>query len=314
MGNRRDNDGASSARAGLAVEERRGVLSGVFCYVFWGLCPLFWKLLEEVDSFEVIAQRIIWCFVMVAIVCAVAKLDVLGLLRDRRAWRYLVPSALLITVNWSIYIYAVNSGNVVETAIGYYINPLVSIVLGLVVFRERLTRLQVIAVALCVFGIVFFTVNYGRFPWIAVALAVTFGLYGAVKKKAGYPATTALAFESGVMLIPSIMFAVALAHITGAHAFLGDTATLHGWLITALLVLAGPVTAVPLLLFANAANKIPLSLLGFLQYISPTIALFTGVFLFGEPFTMAHAVCLGSIWCGLALVGFETVQASRTAT
>ena len=299
--------------AGLTPEERRGALSGAFCYVFWGLCPLFWKLLEEVDSFEIIAQRIIWCFVTVAIVCAVAKLDVRGLLRNRRAWRYLVPSALLITVNWSIYIYAVNSGNVVETAIGYYINPLVSIVLGMIVFHERLTRLQGIAVALCVFGIVFFTVNYGRFPWIAVAFAITFGLYGAVKKKAGYPATTALAFESGVMLIPSIVFAVALAHITGTHAFLGDTATMHGWLITALLVLAGPVTAVPLLLFANAANKIPLSLLGFLQYISPTIALFTGVFLFGEPFTLAHAVCLGSIWCGLALVGYETVRASQAS-
>ena len=243
--------------------------------------------------------------------CAIAKLDVGSLVRDRRAWRYLVPSALLITVNWSVYIYAVNSGNVVETAIGYYINPLVSIVLGVVVFRERLTRLQGIAVALCVFGIVFFTVNYGRFPWIAVALAITFGLYGAVKKKAGYPATTALAFESGVMLVPSIMFAIVLAQVTGTHAFLGDTASLHGWLITALLVLAGPVTAVPLLLFANAANKIPLSLLGFLQYISPTIALITGVFLFGEPFTIAHAVCLGSIWCGLALVGFETIRASK---
>ncbi|MBQ9042544.1 MAG: EamA family transporter RarD [Eggerthellaceae bacterium] len=311
MSNSIDNGDAASTQAGLTAEERRGVLSGALCYVFWGLCPLFWKLLEEVDSFEIIAQRIIWCFVTVAIVCAIAKLDVGSLLRDRRAWRYLVPSALLITVNWSIYIYAVNSGNVVETAIGYYINPLVSIVLGLVLFRERLTRLQGIAVALCVFGIVFFTVNYGRFPWIAVALAITFGLYGAVKKKAGYPATTALAFESGVMLIPSIVFAVVLAQVTGTHAFLGDTATLHGWFITALLVLAGPVTAVPLLLFANAANKIPLSLLGFLQYISPTIALITGVFLFGEPFTIAHAVCLGSIWCGLALVGFETIRASK---
>ncbi len=311
MSNNPDIGGAARAQAGLTAEERRGVLSGAFCYVFWGLCPLFWKLLEEVDSFEIIAQRIIWCFVLVAIVCAIAKLDVGSLVRDRRAWRYLVPSALLITVNWSVYIYAVNSGNVVETAIGYYINPLVSIVLGVVVFRERLTRLQGIAVALCVFGIVFFTVNYGRFPWIAVALAITFGLYGAVKKKAGYPATTALAFESGVMLVPSIMFAIVLAQVTGTHAFLGDTASLHGWLITALLVLAGPVTAVPLLLFANAANKIPLSLLGFLQYISPTIALITGVFLFGEPFTIAHAVCLGSIWCGLALVGFETIRASK---
>lgn len=298
--------------AGLTPDERRGVLSGLFCYIFWGLCPLFWKLLLEVDSFEIIAHRMIWCFVAVAIVCSVRHLGFTKLLRDRRAWRYLVPSALLITVNWSVYVYAVNAGHVVETAIGYYINPLVSIVLGVVVFHEKLTRLQGVAVALCTFGIVFFTVNYGQFPWISVVLALSFGAYGAVKKKAGYPATPALAFESAVMLVPAIVFAIILAQVTGTHAFLGDVATPHGWYLTILLVLSGPVTAIPLVLFANAANKIPLSLLGFIQYVSPTIALITGVFLFGEPFTLAHAVCLGSIWCGLALVGYETVRASRS--
>ncbi len=301
-------EGALGDSRSLTSDEKRGVLSGFFCYVFWGLCPLFWKLLVEVDSLEIIAHRIIWCFVVTIIVCIVTKRNLPALLREPRAWRYLVPSALLITINWAVYIYAVNADHVVETAIGYYINPLVSIVLGLVVFGERLTRLQTIAVALCVFGIVFFTTNYGQFPWMAVALAVTFGLYGAVKKKAAYPATTALAFESTVMLLPSIAFAIALAYVTGTHAFLGDVATPHGWLITGLLVLAGPITAIPLILFANAANKIPLSLLGFIQYVSPTIALITGVFLFGEPFTLAHAVCLGSIWCGLALVGYEAVK------
>lgn len=295
----------------MTPDEKRGVLSGLFCYVFWGLCPIYWKLLSEVDSFEIIAHRIIWCFVLVVAVCLVGKHGLGALMRQRRAWAYLVPCAIIITLNWSIYIYAVNAGHVVETAIGYYINPLVSIVLGIVFFRERLTRLQGIAVALCTFGIVFFTVNYGQFPWIAVALAVSFGVYGALKKKAAYPPVTALAVENTVMVVPAIAFAVVLAHITGTHAFMGDTATAHGWLMTALLVLAGPVTAVPLLLFSNAANKIPLSLLGFIQYVSPTIALITGVFLFGEPFTLAHAVCLGSIWCGLALVSYETVRAAR---
>ncbi|HAM15770.1 MAG TPA: EamA family transporter RarD [Eggerthellaceae bacterium] len=296
---------------GLSVEERRGVLCGLFCYVFWGLCPIYWKLLLEVNSFEIIAHRIIWCFAVTLVVCAVGRLGFGELVRQRRAWRYLVPSSLLISVNWALYIYAVNSGNVIETAIGYYINPLVSIVLGVVVFRERLTRLQTLAVALCTFGIVFFTVNYGRFPWIALSLAFSFGAYGAVKKKAGYAATPALAFESMVMLVPAIVLAIVLAQVTGTHAFLGDTATAHGWLLTALLVLAGPVTAVPLILFASAANRIPLSLLGFIQYVSPTIALLSGVFLFGEAFTVAHAVCLGCIWAGLAIVSAETVAASR---
>lgn len=298
-------------RTGLSRDEKRGVLSGLFCYIFWGLCPLYWKLLVEVDSFEIIAHRIIWCFVVVVAVCVVGKRGLGALMRERRAWAYLVPCAIIITVNWAVYIYAVNAGNIVETAIGYYINPIVSIVLGIVFFRERLTRLQGIAVALCTFGVAFFTVNYGQFPWIAIALAFTFGIYGALKKKAAYPAITALGVESTVMVVPAIVFAVVLAHVTGTHGFMGDVTSAHGWLITLLLVVAGPVTAVPLILFANAANKIPLSLLGFIQYVSPTIALITGVFLFGEPFTLAHAVCLGSIWCGLALVSFETVRASR---
>lgn len=258
----RNNKGLGLA-AGLTREERHGLVSGFFCYVFWGLCPIFWKLLSEVDSLEIIAQRIIWCFATAVIACAIGKLGFKEMLREKRAWKYLVVSALLITVNWSLYIYAVNSGNVIETAIGYYINPIVSIVLGVFIFGERLTRLQGIALGLCVFGILFFTFNYGKFPWIAIALALSFGAYGAVKKKANYAATPALAFESMVMLVPSIIFAVVLAHLTGTHAFLGDTTSIHGWYITLLLVLAGPVTAVPLILFSNAAIKIPLSLLGF---------------------------------------------------
>lgn len=305
-----DENGNNAAlkEGDAAREERRGILAAVFCYLLWGLFPLYWKLLAEVDSLEIIAHRIIWCFVTTALVCALAKLDVLSLVRQPRAWRYLVPSAALITVNWSVYIYAVNIGHVIETAIGYYINPLVSILLGVVVFRERLTGLQLAAVLLCVFGVSFFTVNYGQFPWMALTLAFSFGLYGAVKKKGGYPATPALAFESMVLLVPAIVFAIVLAHVTGTHAFASELDTAHGWMLTVLLVVAGPVTALPLVLFAKAANSIPLTLLGFIQYLSPTVALLVGVFLLGEQFTLAHAVCLGSIWSGLALVSFEAVR------
>lgn len=296
-------------RQAISGDQRRGIVAGVFCYLLWGVFPIFWKLLDEVNSFEVIAHRIIWCFVTTVIVCAVSKLDLPGLLRDKRAWRYLVPSAILITVNWSIYIFAVSIDHIVETAIGYYINPLVSILLGIIFFKERLTSLQGVAVVFCAIGVSFFTVNYGQFPWIALALAFTFGIYGAVKKRAGYPATTALAFESTVMMLPAIVLAIVVANVTGSHAFCAKLDTSHGVYLTALLVLAGPATALPLILFAKAANLIPLSLLGFLQYLSPTIALITGVFLYGEPFTLAHAVCLGCIWCGLALVSIDAMRA-----
>ena len=308
-----ENSGGTSATAshGLTAEEKRGVAAGVFCYLLWGAFPLYWKLLAEVDSLEVIAHRIIWCFVTTIAFCIAARLDLRELFKQRRAWRYLVPAAIIITLNWSIYIYAVDIDRIVETAIGYYINPLVSIVLGIIVFRERLSTLKVVAVALCAFGVAFFTINYGQFPWIAIALALSFGVYGAIKKKAGYPAITALAFENTVMVLPAIVFAIVLAHVTGTHAFAAHLDTSHGIYLTALLIIGGPATAIPLILFAKAANLIPLSLLGFIQYLSPTLALLTGVFLFGEPFTLAHIVCLSCIWCGIALVIVDTLRAGK---
>ncbi len=303
------SNGKNARRSGgLTAQEKRGVLAALLCYLIWGLLPIYWKLLAEVNSFEIIAHRIIWCFAITAVVCAAGHLGLGRMLREPRAWRYLGPAAVVIAINWGVYIIAVNSGHVVETAIGYYINPLVSILFGVLVFRERLRPLQLAAVVLCAFGVAFFTVNYGQFPWISLALAFSFGLYGAIKKKGNYPAIQAIAFESTVLVVPAIVLAVALAFVTGQHAFAADLGSAHGWLITGLLVVAGVVTAVPLILFAKAANSIPLSLLGFIQYVSPTIALITGVFLFGEPFTVAHAVCLGSIWCGLAIVSLDAVR------
>ncbi|MGN0077654.1 MAG: EamA family transporter RarD [Coriobacteriales bacterium] len=295
----------------MTEEERRGVVVGALCYVIWGLSPLYWKLLSEVSGVEIIAQRIIWCTVLTVGVCAAARLDLPALLRSRRAWRYLVPASLLVTFNWSLYIFAVCIDKIIETSIGYYINPLVSILLGIVVFRERLTRLQGLAVALCTAGIVFFTFSYGAFPWISVLLALSFGIYGAVKKRAGYPPVQALAMENLLIVGPMIALAIGLALVTGSHAFLGDVSTPHGWAITLLLVGAGAVTAVPLLLFSYAANAIPLSLLGFIQFLSPTLGLLVAVFFNGEPFTLAHGVCLGCIWCGLGLVTAESMLARR---
>lgn len=272
---------------------------------------MYWKLLDHVNSLEIISQRVIWCFVFTAIICFIGKWDFLTLLKNKRALKFLIPASIIITLNWSIYIFAVHIDRIIETSIGYYLNPLITILLGLAIFKERLAPLQWAAVVLCAAGLVFFTINYGSFPWISIALALTFGVYGAIKKKGGYPAVESIAVESALMTPIAIVFAIGLAIVTGSHAFLGNMATTEGATTTALLIAGGAVTAIPLILFATAANRIPLTLLGFLQYLSPTIALLIGVFVNGEPFTFAHAVCFGCIWCGLALVGVDAIMHAR---
>ncbi len=288
-----------------SFQQRAGMLTGIACYVLWGIFPLYWKLLSGTNSIEIICQRVIWCFVFTVGLCLIMRFGFISLLKSSRARRFLIPASILITINWSVYIYAVEVDKIIETAIGYYLNPLVSIVLGLIIFKERLTLIQWIAVGLCAIGIAVFTFGYEGFPWISVTLALSFGIYGAVKKKGGYPAIEALAVENTIVVIPAIIVAIVLANLTGSHSFLGDVQTFEGWGTTMLLVLGGAVTAVPLILFARAANLIPLTLLGFIQFLSPTIALIIGVFVNGEVFTTAHAICLGCIWMGLLLVCLE---------
>lgn len=306
-------DDQASGAQNIAARKRAnsGALTGIVCYVIWGILPLYWRLLDGVNPFEIAAQRVIWCFVFAALACLLLRADFWKLLKERRARRFLIPASILLTANWSLYVFAVATGRVLETSIGYYLNPLVTIVLGMVCFHERLTPLQWIAVVLCTVGIVAFTAGYGSFPAIAVALALLFGSYGAVKKRGGYPAAEAIAVESAVMTPVAIVFAVALSFITGSHGFLGDVASPEGWATTALLIGGGAVTAVPMIMFAKAANSIPLVQLGFIQYISPTLALLVGVFVLGEPFTMAHAVCFGCIWCGLVLVAIDSIRTAR---
>ena len=298
-------------RKAVQSVSRRGIAIAFTCYLVWGLLPIFWKLIEEISPFEIISHRIIWCFVSVMLICLLTKQDLLSLYRDRRAWRFLAPAAAIITANWSVYIYAVSQYHVIETAIGYYINPLITILLGLIIFRERMTPLQWTAVGLCTAGVVSFTAGYGQFPCISIFLASTFGVYGAIKKKAGYPAIPAIAFENTLMVGPAVVFAIWLAVHTGTRAFAADLGTGHGIYLTVMLVIAGILTALPLTLFSTAANMIPLSFLGFIQFFSPTLSLLTGVFLYGEAFTAAHKLCLGFIWAGLILVSIDTVRSER---
>ena len=280
--------GAETSRA----EAGRGVLAAVGCYLLWGFCPLFWALLDNVGSIEIIGQRIVWSLVLTVIACKfILKVDFVGLLRDARARRFLIPSGLLIMLNWSLYIVAMVTNNV----------------LGLVVFHEKLTPLQVAAMVLSAAGVIYFTVSYGSFPWIALVLAFTFGIYGAVKKRGGYPAVPTIAVE-GIVALPFAIVALVVVVIAGQSAFFSLDMSLAAWQTRILLVLTGPITAVPLILFATAANKTPLSLIGFIQYISPTLSLLSGVLVLGEPFTSAHAVCFACIWTGAVLVIADAIR------
>lgn len=297
----------------MSKDERRGTIAGLFCYLFWGLAPIYWKWLDAVDPLEVIGQRIIWCFVLMVLICLILRIDFIGILKNKRALKYLGVAAVLISINWGVYIYAVATDRIVHTAMGYYTNPLVSILFGVVFFKERLSKLQLGAVLLCAIGVLFFLYDYGELPWISLVLAFSFGMYGAVKKRGGYPAIPALAVESTLALPLALMAVGASIYLTGSHAFLGDISSVQGWTTTALIIGAGAITAIPLVLFAKAANSIPLTMLGFIQYVSPTIALLLGVFAYGEPFTTAHAVCFGCIWAGLALASVDTIRKSRAA-
>lgn len=296
----------------------KGLLVALACYAIWGLLPIFWKLLSAVPSSLVQVQRMIWCFVCVVVFCAITKREFRNLFRDKRAVRTFLLSGALCTVNWTTYVITVNSGNVVETAIGYYMNPLLSILLGLVMFKERLSPAQIAATALAAAGVAFFTFSYGQVPIMALILAVSFAAYGAVKKRGGYPSVPGMAVEStftgaaGFAALAVGSFIPGLWEtLTPVSAVSSMAWTEGGMVLMLLFALSGFFTWLPLQLFSEAANRIPLAWLGFCQYLSPTLALLVGVFLFGEPFTFAHGVLFGCLWAGIALIAIEAAVRAR---
>jgi chloramphenicol-sensitive protein RarD len=287
-------------------ELRRGYLYGLGAYALWGFFPLYIKLLRPARPVEILAHRIVWSVAFVAVVLAVLRNwgFLRRLLRRPRALAGVALAAALIGVNWGTYIYGVNTDRVVETALGYFINPLVSVLLGVAVLRERLRPAQWLALAIGALAVAVLTVDYGRLPVIALTLAVSFGGYGLVKKQLGLPAAEGLFVESAVLAIPALAY---LGWLTARSAStFGQVSVDH----TALLVLAGLATAVPLLLFAGAANRIPLSALGILQYTAPILQLACGVLIFHEPMPPARLAGFALVW--LALIVF-TVDGLRNA-
>src|SRR5262245_36105411 len=282
-----------------------GVIYAASAFVIWGVIPIYWKeALGGVDAVEIVAHRIIWTLVFaLAALAAWERLPKLyQALTTRRSLVALSASAVLIAINWGIFIWAVTVGRITETSLGYYINPLVNFVLGAVFLSERLTRVQLIAVALATLGVVNQTVALGYLPWISLVLAVSFGVYGLIRKTVAVEALEGLTVES-IILAPFALGYVVYLTLTKQGAFL------HSDLITDVnLVIAGPLTAIPLLLFAAGARLVRLSTLGFLQYLAPSIALLIAVFLYNEPFTQVHAVTFALIWSALALITWEAFR------
>ncbi|SCL24468.1 chloramphenicol-sensitive protein RarD [Micromonospora nigra] len=283
---------------------RLGYLFGLGAYLLWGFFPLYFKLLRPASPPEILAHRIVWSLAFVALLLAALRNVgfLRALARRRSALAGIGAAATLIAVNWGTYIYGVNSDRVVETALGYFVNPLVVVLLGVVVLRERLRPAQWAALAVGGLAVVVLTVDYGRPPWLALTLAVSFGGYGLVKKRLGLPAAEGLFVESAVLALPALAY---LGWLSAAgDATFGRVSAGH----TALLVLAGAATAIPLLLFAGAANRLPLTALGMLQYVAPIIQLGCGVLIFHEPMPPARLAGFALVW--LALIVF-TVDALR---
>jgi len=289
---------------------KKGVWLAIGAYTIWGVFPIYWRWLETIPTVQLVAHRIVWSFVLLAIVLTV--------LRQWRAFRleaahwriiriYFV-AGLLLSVNWGVYVWAVNAGNIVESSLGYFINPLVSVLLGVFILHERLRRGQWVAVGLATAGVLYLTVLYGAPPWIALILALSFGLYGLVKKMAPLGALHGLSLETGLLVVPMLLYLI-FAEANGQGAFLHSEGV-----STLLIVGTGIVTVVPLLMFASAVRLIPLSLVGILQYIAPTLQFLIGVLIFGEAFTRTQFVGFGLVWAAVILFTTENIWTRRQAS
>jgi chloramphenicol-sensitive protein RarD len=287
-----------------------GLLYAFGAYLIWGLFPLYWKMLKSVPATQLIGHRILWSFVLLAgVLLATRKWnDFRAAASNRKTVRTYFIAAVLVGLNWYIYVWAVNAGYIVEASLGYFINPLFSVLLGVVFFHERLRPLQWVPVGLAAVGVAFLAVEYGRLPWIALSLAFTFGLYGLVKKMAPLNSLYGVALETGVLFVPAIAFLLYQEWL-GVGAFLHSPPTLN-----LLMIGAGLVTTVPLIMFASAARRIPLSMIGIMQYITPTLQFLLGVFVYKEAFNAAQAIGFGIVWAGLIMFWVEGWLARRAVT
>lgn len=292
---------------GIERQMKRGTLYAAIAYALWGLLPVYWKWVKVVPATQVLSHRISWSFLTLLLVI-LAKGEWGPFLRSAsgvRVLRTYAMASVLIGVNWLVYIWAVGAGFIVETSLGYFITPLLNVLLGVFFFRERLRPWQTASIALAGAGVLYLTVAYGSLPWIALTLAVTFSLYGLVKKTAPLGSLNGLAMETGILLLPALAF-ILYADQAGTGAFLHVRPG-----IDALLAGTGFITVVPLLLFSSAARRIPLSLIGILQYIAPTLQFLIGVLIYHEPFPLTRLVGFGIVWLALLIYAAESLITRR---
>jgi chloramphenicol-sensitive protein RarD len=285
----------------------KGIWNGLAAYAMWGFFPIYWKLLHEVPALQVIGHRISWSFILLIAVILLTqqwKEFRSAVLAPRVIGIYAIAGVLL-SINWLIYVWGVNSGFIVETSLGYFINPLISVLLGVLFLRERLRAMQWVAVGLAAAGVIYLTLTYGRPPWIALSLAFTFGTYGLVKKLAPLGSLYGLTLET------ALVFPIALIYLTFVQST-GTGAFLHRGALTDLLLIGtGAVTSIPLLMFASAARQIPLTMIGILQYIAPTLQFLIGVFLYHEPFDQSRLIGFSLVWLALVIFWVENYLANR---
>lgn len=285
---------------------RTGLVLGFSAYTLWGFFPLYWPLLKPAVPTEILAHRMIWSLVVCVLLLAFNRriTEAIAMVRDPAVFGRLALAAVFLSVNWLIFIYAINSGQVVESALGYYINPLVLITFGVFLLHERLRTAQWIAVSLGVVAVAVLTIDVGRPPWIALSLAISWGTYGFMKKRLGVGALQSLAVETFVLTIPAMAY-LGFLEVRREAAFGSDAS------LTILLIGAGVITTIPLLLFNGAATRLPLSLLGLLQYLNPTIQFLLGLLLFDEAMSAARWAGFVLIWIALVVLASDGVRAAR---
>ncbi|NVO21316.1 MAG: EamA family transporter RarD [Bacteroidetes bacterium] len=284
----------------MSLQKKNTYITGLFyalaCYSSWGIFPLYWKLLSQVPAQQILAHRIVWsAFFLLVMILVLKNNKFLIYLKTPRTVGLLLITGILIGGNWFVYIYAVNHEHIVEASLGYYINPLVNVLLGVIFLHERLKKLQILAVLFAFAGVTWLTFHLGRVPWVSLYLAVSFALYGLLRKKANLESLPGLLIET-LLLSPLALYYLWFVNQQGSGMFLHAS-----WLTNLLLILGGPVTAIPLFWFGKAATRIPLSTIGFIQYLSPTFQLLIGLFVFHEAFNPVFLASFGLVWTGLVI-------------
>ena len=285
-----------------------GVIYAVAAYILWGILPVYWKLINSVFSIEILSNRIVWAFIFTIVIIAVTKqwAELKRIAKDKKQMFYIFIASVLISINWGLYIWAVNSDKIVDASLGYYINPLLAVVLGVVIFKEKLNYWTGAALTIASIGVIIKAVQYGKIPWISLGLAISFALYGAIKKSVKANSIVGLTLETAIVTPVAAAYIVS-RHVSGLGAFEKE-----GTLVILLLIGAGAVTAIPLLLFASGAKRLPLSLIGFTQYISPTISLIIGIFVYHEGFTAVDMIGFCFIWAALAIYSFSQISLAKS--